>query len=307
MISHDLAVLVGHLRPARGDVRGPRRRGGPRRPRSTRTRDIPYGKALSAAFPRIGDPASRFAPRGLPGDPPDPSALPDAAARSTRAARWRSTAASPRTRSCGPRPRTGGRPVCTWAGGHRSGRRRRRRARGAPPHDQHGRPCSAAGALHVTFPGRRGADRRARRGRRRPRHRARARSSRWSASPAAARRRSPAPCSAWSRRRPARVTLRGDAARLLRAGPQGVPQARAAGPPGPERLAQPAAHGVRRGGRGACASTGTRATSASAVASALSRAGLRPPERFFLRYPHELSGGQRQRVVIAGALVLEPN
>ncbi|MEU8295508.1 MULTISPECIES: ABC transporter ATP-binding protein [unclassified Streptomyces] len=44
----------------------------------------------------------------------------------------------------------------------------------------------------------------------------------------------------------------------------------------------------------------------AAVAEALSRAGLRPPERFFLRRPHELSGGQRQRVVIAGALVLEP-
>ncbi|MFF1302674.1 ABC transporter ATP-binding protein [Streptomyces sp. NPDC058307] len=44
----------------------------------------------------------------------------------------------------------------------------------------------------------------------------------------------------------------------------------------------------------------------AAVAEALSRAGLRPPERFFLRYPYELSGGQRQRVVIAGALVLEP-
>jgi peptide/nickel transport system ATP-binding protein len=43
------------------------------------------------------------------------------------------------------------------------------------------------------------------------------------------------------------------------------------------------------------------------VARALSRAGLRPPERFFLLYPHELSGGQRQRVVIAGALVLEPD
>jgi peptide/nickel transport system ATP-binding protein len=42
------------------------------------------------------------------------------------------------------------------------------------------------------------------------------------------------------------------------------------------------------------------------VAEALSRVGLRPPERFFARYPHELSGGQRQRVVIAGALVLEP-
>ncbi|MER0448648.1 ABC transporter ATP-binding protein [Streptomyces sp. Edi4] len=42
------------------------------------------------------------------------------------------------------------------------------------------------------------------------------------------------------------------------------------------------------------------------VAGALSRAGLRPPERFFPRFPHELSGGQRQRVVIAGALVLSP-
>ncbi|MEU6736875.1 ABC transporter ATP-binding protein [Streptomyces physcomitrii] len=51
---------------------------------------------------------------------------------------------------------------------------------------------------------------------------------------------------------------------------------------------------------------GYRGDEQAAVAGALSRAGLRPPERFFLRYPHELSGGQRQRVVIAGALVLEP-
>jgi oligopeptide/dipeptide ABC transporter ATP-binding protein len=43
------------------------------------------------------------------------------------------------------------------------------------------------------------------------------------------------------------------------------------------------------------------------VTAALAKAGLRPPERFFLRYPHELSGGQRQRVVIAGALALEPD
>src|SRR3954468_2209069 len=42
------------------------------------------------------------------------------------------------------------------------------------------------------------------------------------------------------------------------------------------------------------------------VAAALSQVGLRPAERYFLRYPHELSGGQRQRVVIAGALVLAP-
>ncbi|WP_460860947.1 ABC transporter ATP-binding protein [Nocardiopsis coralliicola] len=52
---------------------------------------------------------------------------------------------------------------------------------------------------------------------------------------------------------------------------------------------------------------GTTADEEQRVADALARAGLRPPERFFLRYPHELSGGQRQRVVIAGALVLDPD
>ena len=42
------------------------------------------------------------------------------------------------------------------------------------------------------------------------------------------------------------------------------------------------------------------------VVRALARTGLRPPDRFLQRYPHELSGGQRQRVVIAGALALDP-
>jgi oligopeptide/dipeptide ABC transporter ATP-binding protein len=45
---------------------------------------------------------------------------------------------------------------------------------------------------------------------------------------------------------------------------------------------------------------------ATVVADALGRAGLRPPERFMARYPHEVSGGQRQRVLIAGALALSP-
>jgi peptide/nickel transport system ATP-binding protein len=36
----------------------------------------PYAGALSAAFPRVGDQAARFAPSGLPGDPPDPRLLP---------------------------------------------------------------------------------------------------------------------------------------------------------------------------------------------------------------------------------------
>lgn len=46
---------------------------------------------------------------------------------------------------------------------------------------------------------------------------------------------------------------------------------------------------------------------AERVGRALSRAGLRPPERFFPMYPHQISGGQRQRVVIAGAMVMEPD
>ncbi len=46
---------------------------------------------------------------------------------------------------------------------------------------------------------------------------------------------------------------------------------------------------------------------ADLVSRALSQAGMRPPENFFLNYAHELSGGQRQRVVIAGALALEPD
>lgn len=57
-------------------------------------------------------------------------------------------------------------------------------------------------------------------------------------------------------------------------------------------------HGVQSGPHGD--------TEEQLVASALSRAGLRPPDKLFQRYPHELSGGQRQRVVIAGALALDP-
>ncbi|MFB7917801.1 ABC transporter ATP-binding protein [Streptomyces sp. NPDC056061] len=76
MISHDLAVLsdtcdrLAVMYAGRVVEEGPA---------SEVHRDArhPYARALSGAFPRIGDPASRFAPRGLPGDPPDPSALPD--------------------------------------------------------------------------------------------------------------------------------------------------------------------------------------------------------------------------------------
>ncbi|MEU3651254.1 ABC transporter ATP-binding protein [Streptomyces sp. NPDC032161] len=79
MISHDLAVLsdtcdrLAVMYAGRVVEEGPAAE-------VHRDAQHPYGRALSGAFPRIGDPASRFAPRGLPGDPPDPSALPDGCA-----------------------------------------------------------------------------------------------------------------------------------------------------------------------------------------------------------------------------------
>jgi oligopeptide/dipeptide ABC transporter ATP-binding protein len=36
----------------------------------------PYTRALSGAFPSIGDPTDRRAPGGLAGDPPDPQRIP---------------------------------------------------------------------------------------------------------------------------------------------------------------------------------------------------------------------------------------
>ena len=72
MISHDLSVLADvcdrlavmyagrlvEVGPSSGDFKHP------------------YSQALAAAFPTVGDPASRLAPRGLAGDPPDPQQLP---------------------------------------------------------------------------------------------------------------------------------------------------------------------------------------------------------------------------------------
>jgi peptide/nickel transport system ATP-binding protein len=49
----------------------------------------PYSGALSAAFPRVGDPAARFAPAGLPGDPPDPRNLPGGCSFAPRCPRAR--------------------------------------------------------------------------------------------------------------------------------------------------------------------------------------------------------------------------
>ncbi|GAA2655844.1 ABC transporter ATP-binding protein [Streptomyces vastus] len=75
MISHDLAVLSDTCDRLAVMYAGRVVEEGPARSVHENAHH-PYARALSAAFPRIGDPASRFAPRGLPGDPPDPAALP---------------------------------------------------------------------------------------------------------------------------------------------------------------------------------------------------------------------------------------
>ena len=80
------------MRPDHGDVRRPRGRAGPAEQVFADPLH-PYAGALSAAFPRVGDPAARFAPAGLPGDPPDPRDLAAGLLVRTRAARGLPTSA----------------------------------------------------------------------------------------------------------------------------------------------------------------------------------------------------------------------
>ncbi|MGW2649460.1 ABC transporter ATP-binding protein [Streptomyces sp. NPDC001393] len=85
MISHDLAVLADTCDRLAVMYAGRVVEQGPARAVYEEARH-PYAAALSEGFPRIGDPASRFAPRGLPGDPPDPAALPPGCAFHPRCA-----------------------------------------------------------------------------------------------------------------------------------------------------------------------------------------------------------------------------
>ena len=50
----------------------------------------------------------------------------------------------------------------------------------------------------------------------------------------------------------------------------------------------------------------SRAELVKRVSELLSLVGLKPPEDFLFKYPHQLSGGQRQRVVIARAISVHP-
>ena len=79
VISHDLSVLgttcdrLAVMYAGRVVEEGPARQ-------VLDSPNHPYTRALAAAFPTIGDQASRFAPAGLPGDPPFPGDLPSGCA-----------------------------------------------------------------------------------------------------------------------------------------------------------------------------------------------------------------------------------
>ncbi len=75
MISHDLSVLAATCDRLAVMYAGKVVETGPSREVFTAARH-PYSRALAEAFPTVGDLASRMAPRGLGGDPPDPMRLP---------------------------------------------------------------------------------------------------------------------------------------------------------------------------------------------------------------------------------------
>jgi peptide/nickel transport system ATP-binding protein len=72
MISHDLSVLADTCDRLAVMYAGRVVETGPSKGEFLH----PYSKALATAFPTVGDPASRLAPKGLGGDPPDPQQLP---------------------------------------------------------------------------------------------------------------------------------------------------------------------------------------------------------------------------------------
>jgi len=75
MISHDLSVLSATCQRLAVMYAGRIVEEGPAHHVFTDAKH-PYAEALAWAFPVIGDTRTRMAPRGLPGDPPDPAALP---------------------------------------------------------------------------------------------------------------------------------------------------------------------------------------------------------------------------------------
>jgi peptide/nickel transport system ATP-binding protein len=85
MISHDLSVLAGSCRRIAVMYAGSVVEEGPAGQVFADPRH-PYTEALAAAFPAVGDARSRRNPRGLGGDPPDPTRPPGGCAFHPRCA-----------------------------------------------------------------------------------------------------------------------------------------------------------------------------------------------------------------------------
>ena len=252
----------------------------------------PYTRALSAAFPTIGDPAARFAPQGLPGDPPWPGDLPErlpvppalpgrrrrlpGRGRAAATGRpWAPRGLRPRRRSEVARVTDPTVPVARGASGCPTTFRVPWRAGGA--RGRRRRPVSSGAGEIVALVGESGCGKttlaRTLLGLERP-----------SAGKVVV----------------AGEPLRydGESLKAYRRRVQLVLQDPTGSLNPRHTVYEAVAEGLRV--------HGVAGDEQAQVAEALSRAGMRPAERYFLRYPHELSGGQRQRVVIAGALVLEP-
>ena len=313
VISHDLSVLgetcdrLAVMYAGRLAEVGPSRQvlGEPRHP---------YTAILSRAFPRTGDPASRLAPAGLPGEPPDlrddlpgcpfaprcPEAVPDC--RTHDIELW---PAGPRRES-----------ACIMVLGDYAAARD---AKSTPPEPEPPEPAGPepgrafpaadpalleARGLRVVFPARRGhaaaravddVNLRIRRGE----ILALIGESGCGKSTLARALVGLVPPTAGEVRYDgAALRYSGAALRSHRRHVQLVLQ----DPAGALNPRQTVFDAVAEGPR----LHGMRAGLTGRVHEALAQAGLRPPEQFIARYPHELSGGQQQRVVIAGALALDP-
>jgi peptide/nickel transport system ATP-binding protein len=326
LISHDLSVLGETCDRLAIMYAGRMVEVGPSRQVLSEPRH-PYTGILSRAFPRTGDPTSRLAPTGLPGEPPDlrgdligcpfaprcPEVIPDcltheielwpAGAQRESAcikvldeyasSRGSEAAAGKAPQASGPGPINLPRPDEPRGSGHGGG--------DTPGHG----PVLEARGLGVVFPARRG------------RGPARAvddvnlaigrgeivaligESGCGKSTLARALVGLVTPASGEVRYDDAALRYSGAALREHRRHVQLVLQ----DPAGALNPRQNVFDAVAEGPR----LHGMRAGLTDRVHQALARAGLRPPEQFIARYPHELSGGQQQRVVIAGALALGPS
>ena len=266
-ITHDLSTLASRLSAHRGHVRGADRGGRAERGGLRQSCAPVHGGARGGVpgdrRPVVPDAAVRS--RRRPARParaarrvPVPSSLPSRRSPSARSSTWssglRATGAAPpastcsgRRRACDERhPARDPRPARALPRAARGGRARGRRRRPRGP--------ARGGACARRRVGLREDDARADD----PRARAPGRG---------------------------RGSVRGRGDPLRRALPPALPREGADGLPGPDGRAQPAADGLRGGRRGAPDPEARRATRPCAWRTRSSRAGLRPPERFFQLYP----------------------